>query len=232
MPKSRETGGDGSDRPLRLCMLSGSFVYDSEGSLSRFGDHMQRRHGVRSSTVVYRSENEVHSLERLEETDVLLVFARRLLVAGRELERLRSYCAGGGAVVGVRTASHAFQNWLEFDKEVLGGNYQGHDAAGPTIHVEANPDSKDHPVLRGVSDFDCDSSLHAGALYKNTPIAPGAESLMTGRTEESLEPVAWTYAYPGGGRSFNTSLGDQADFANESFLRLLANAVLWTAGAP
>ena len=41
-------------------------------------------------------------------------------------------------------------------------------------------------------------------------------------------PVAWTRSYKGG-RIFYTSLGAQADFENESFLRLVENAVFWSA---
>ena len=41
------------------------------------------------------------------------------------------------AIVALRTASHAFQNWLELDKEVWGGDYQGHYGAGP---VAFHPD--------------------------------------------------------------------------------------------
>jgi type 1 glutamine amidotransferase len=126
--------------------------------------------------------------------------------------------------VGVRTASHAFQNWLAFDKEVLGGNYQGHYGSGPVCHVEIASGAEDHPILEGVSPFDSN-----GSLYRNTPIAGDASLLLNGRTEEHFEPVAWTRLHKGG-RVFYTSLGHQQDFRDDDFLRLLANAVFWVAG--
>ena len=126
--------------------------------------------------------------------------------------------------MGVRTASHAFENWLAFDKEVLGGNYRGHYGSGPTCRVEIEPGAKDHPILADVSPFDS-----RGSLYRNTPIAEDACLLLNGRTEEEYEPVAWTRLHKGG-RVFYTSLGHQGDFRDENFLRLLANAAFWATG--
>lgn len=209
---------------IRLCMLSGSFEYDSEESLNIFQDYIIKEHGVDSTLLVYGSEDDTLSLEPIEETDVLLVFTRRLNTEGEELERFQNYCVQGKPIVGVRTASHAFQNWLAFDKELLGGNYQGHYGAGPTVQVELAENAQEHPILRGIVPFDSH-----GSLYKNTPIASDAHLLLTGRTDEHSEPVAWTCQREGG-RVFYTSLGHQQDFREPMFLKMLANGVLWSAG--
>jgi type 1 glutamine amidotransferase len=209
---------------LKLCLISGSFEYDSEESLTIFRDYLGQNYAVKPTMIVYQNEDDDQSLEPLEDTDVLLVFTRRLNTAGEELECFKTYCAQGRPIVGVRTASHAFQNWLEFDKEVLGGNYQGHYGSGPLVQLEVAPDAKEHPILQGVSDF----KSH-GSLYQNTPLGEDTSLLLTGKTEEHSEPVAWTRLYRGG-RIFYTSLGHQKDFREENFLRLLANAVFWTGG--
>ncbi|MCZ6679374.1 MAG: ThuA domain-containing protein [Candidatus Poribacteria bacterium] len=213
-----------SNNPLQLCMLSGSFEYDSETSLTRFRDYIEDNHPVQSTLIIYQTENDDQSLEPLEDADVLLVFTRRLNTTGRELERLRAYCAQGKPIVGVRTASHAYQNWLAFDQEVLGGNYQGHYGSGQIARVEIEHGAEGHPILHGISNFDS-----YGSLYKNTPLVADTTLLLTGKTEEHTEPVAWTRLHRGG-RVFYTSLGHQKDFAVEMFLRLLANAVFWAAG--
>ena len=210
--------------PLKLCMISGSFEYDSEESLTIFRKYMEQNCGVQPTMIIYKTEDDNQSLEPLDDADVLLVFTRRLNTAGEELERFKAYCAQGRPVVGVRTASHAFQNWLPFDKEVLGGNYNGHYGGGPVCHVQAASGAEDHPILEGVPPFDS-----RGSLYKNTPIAEDTCLLLNGRTEEHSEPVAWTRLHKGG-RVFYTSLGHQKDFRDENFLRLLANAVFWAAG--
>ena len=224
-----------NNEDLKLCMISGSFEYDSEESLTIFQDYIEKNCAVKSTMIIYQSEDDDQSLEPLENTDVLLVFTRRLNTSGKELERFKTYCAQGKSIVGVRTASHAFQNWLDFDKEVLGGNYQGHYGSGPLVHLEVAPEAKEHPILQGVSDF----KSH-GSLYENTPLAADTSLLLTGKTDEPKaegvgersehsEPVAWTRLHRGG-RIFYTSLGQQKDFKDENFLHLLANAVFWVAG--
>ena len=209
---------------LKLCMLSGSFEYDSEASLAVFQDYIEEKHLVQATLIIYQGEDDDQSLEPLQDTDVLLVFTRRLNTAGKELDRFNAYCNAGRPIVGVRTASHAYQNWLDFDKEVLGGDYQGHYGAGPIAHAEIDPDAKDHPILHGISNFDS-----YGSLYKNPSIATDTTLLLTGKTEEHMEPVAWTRSHHGG-RVFYTSLGHQRDFEVDMFLRLLANGVLWAGG--
>jgi type 1 glutamine amidotransferase len=206
-------------------MLSGSFEYDSERSLAIFQEYVEREHPVEATLIVFESEDDDQSLVGLGDTDVMLVFTRRLNTSGTELERFKAYCARGRPVVGVRTASHAFQSWLEFDKEVLGGNYNMHYGAGPVVRVApASPEAKEHPILRGVS-----ITKSHGSLYRNTPIAPDASLLLTGTTDEAQEPVAWTRINRGG-RVFYTSLGHQEDFEDEAFLHMVANGVLWAGG--
>ena len=209
---------------ISLCMLSGSFEYDSEGSLAIFEEHLLQVGGVECSTVVFESEDDDLSLAPIDEADVLLVFTRRLNTAGPELERFKAYCAAGRPVVGVRTASHGFQNWLGFDAEVLGGSYAMHYGAGPLVRVDVAPGAAGHPILEGT-----DGLVSHGSLYRNTPIADDATLLLTGTTDEATEPVAWT-RINAGGRVFYTSLGHQDDFRDGRFLHLLANGVLWAAG--
>ena len=209
---------------LKLCMISGSFEYDSEISLKIFSDFMETNYKIKPTTIIYKTEDDDISLEPLDNTDFLLVFTRRLNTSGKELKRFQDYCANGKPIIGIRTASHAFQNWLVFDKEVLGGNYQGHYGAGPITHVQISPENKDHPILKGLSDFDS-----FGSLYKNIPIAEDTTLLLTGKTETNSEPVAWTRIH-NGGRVFYTSLGQQKDFEQEMFLQLLANAVFYVVG--
>jgi type 1 glutamine amidotransferase len=199
--------------------------------LGIFSDYLRKSYSVErnqpfdTAMIIYKSEDDAQSLKPIETADVILVFTRRLNTEGEELERFKAYCAQGRPIVGVRTASHAYQSWLAFDKEVLGGNYQGHYGSGPIVQVEVNNSAKEHPVLQGVSSF-----KSYGSLYKNMPIASDATLLLVGRTEEQTEPLAWARLNRGG-RVFYTSLGHQRDFKEEkNFLRLLANGIFWAAG--
>jgi type 1 glutamine amidotransferase len=210
------------DKPIRLCLVSGSLEYDSDQSLAAFQEYLEKSRAVKCSRAFMRNEKDLPGLENLDESDCMLVFTRRLTLPAEQLDRVKRYCDRGGAIVGVRTASHAFQNWLAFDKEVLGGDYKNHYGKTDKVKVEIAPAAKGDPVLAGVRPF-----ASSGSLYKNPKIAADAKLLLTGTIPEHTEPIAWTRTHRGG-RVFYTSLGDQGDFRNETFLRLLTNAIFWT----
>ena len=204
---------------LNLCMLSGSFEYDSEVSLTIFKAFVEKHYPINANLIVYSSEDDDPSLAALDDADALLVFTRRLNTDGASLQRFQDYCEQGRPIVGVRTASHAYQNWLAFDKDVLGGDYQGHYGHGPITRVELV--ATEHPILKGIPAFDT-----FGSLYKNPSLRDDTSLLLMGHTDEHSEPVAWTRLH-NGGRVCYTSLGHQQDFEVETFLRLLAQSVLW-----
>ena len=209
--------------PLRVCLVSGSLEYDSDGSLNKLQKHLEKNYAVECSRAFIKTESDLPGLENLDTCDVMLLFTRRLKIAGEQLERVKKYCLAGKPIVGIRTASHAFQNWLDLDKKVLGGNYKGHYKDGPLCEVTFAGQEKSHPILKGVQPF-----KSAGSLYKNTGLAKDANVLLNGSIPDQTEPIAWTRNYKGG-RIFYTSLGHQKDFDDPNFNTLVANALHWTA---
>src|SRR5262245_14374505 len=123
-------------KPLRVCLVSGSLEYDSDTSLGKLQKHLEKNFMVECSRAFIKTESDLPGLENLDKCDVMLLFTRRLKITGEQLERVKKYCLAGKPIVGIRTASHAFQNWLVLDKEVLGGNYKGHYDAGPWCDVQ------------------------------------------------------------------------------------------------
>lgn len=220
---SMEASGGGV--PLKVVMVSGSGEYKSGVSLPAFAKFLEEGFNVKATVLEAKGEKEIPGLEALDDCDVLLVFTRRIKLEGEQLERFKKYCDAGKPIVGVRTASHAIQTWLDFDREVLGGNYKGHYGGGVKQSVTIAPDAKDHPVLKGVRDFESEYSL-----YKTSPIATDATLLMTSNTPKAAapEPAAWVRDRKGA-RVFYTSLGGLTDFGNASFRQLLVNALFWTA---
>ncbi|HCL28108.1 MAG TPA: hypothetical protein DIC52_06705 [Candidatus Latescibacteria bacterium] len=206
-------------KDTRVVMLSGSFEYDSHESLVILRDFLHANAAVDCELIQFESEGDEPSLAPIEEADVLLLFTRRLLTAGSELERLQQYCRDGRPIVGLRTASHGWQNWLDFDREILGGNYQGH-YGGVTTTVELSQSDEPHAILQGVQAFEAH-----GSLYRNTPLAKDTDLLLTGNQDGHREPVAWTCERSQ--RAFYTSLGHQGDFWELDFLRLVRNGILW-----
>ncbi|GAB6164532.1 ThuA domain-containing protein [Thermostilla marina] len=207
--------------PLRLCLVSGSFEYESDKSLDWFAAYVKENFGIECDKAYAPSVDELPGLDALDRCDCMVLFTRRLEIKGESLEKIKRYLTSGKPVVGIRTASHAFQNWLELDKEVFGGDYQGH--FGKTIYpkIETAPGAADHPIVQGFKPY-----VSKGSLYKNPSIAPDTTVLLQGSIPESTQPVAWTRTYKGA-RVFYTSLGHQDDFRQASFVGMLIRAIYW-----
>src|SRR5207244_7400900 len=171
-----------------------------------FQKYLEENFNVRCTRAFRKTDDDVPGLENLDTCDVMVLFTRRLTISGEQLERIQKYCRAGRPIVALRTASHAFQNWLALDKEILGGNYYNHYGAGPVTKVDIVEKAKHHPILEGVKPYSSPSSL-----YKNTGLAPDVEVLLTGIIPGHTEPVAWTRTRKGG-RIFYTSLGHPGDF--------------------
>ena len=202
--------------------MSGSFEYKSDDSLIAFQKHLEANYPVECVRIFAKAEKDtaLAGLENLEKCDVVVFFTRRLQIEGEALERVKKYVRSGKPIVGVRTASHGFQKWLEMDKDVLGGDYKGHFGAG-VAEVKATAKGKGHPILKGVDPFKTN-----GSLYKNPNVAADVTVLLQGYMGKESEPVAWTREKDGR-RVFYTSLGHPDDFKNDNFIRLLTNGLAW-----
>jgi type 1 glutamine amidotransferase/nicotinamidase-related amidase len=171
--------------------------------------------------------------EALKDADLLFISMRRQALPARDLAAIRNHLAAGKPLVGIRTASHAFdargkgapgtEQWPKFDPEVLGGNYSGHFGNTEKPAIALADGASAHPILQGVTlPF-----ASGGSLYKTRPLAKSATALLMGKIATAEpEPVAWTNTY-GKSRIFYTSLGHEDEFKDPNFVRLLANAVEW-----
>jgi type 1 glutamine amidotransferase len=166
------------------------------------------------------------------------------------MKLIKEYCLSGKPILGIRVASHAFdakqnvpregaglvsstestseflEQWPEFDKQVLGGNYQGHYGhlkEGTSITII--PGMENHPLLKGINPV---GFVSPSWLYKNRPLASeNIQVLLTGKNSNvPTEPVMWinksTY-----GKVVYTSLGHWDDWKLEDFNKLVANSIYY-----
>src|SRR6266498_5570107 len=208
------------EKILQVVMISASNEYVSNITLSEYKKSLENNYSNINVTLLQadgliNDKDESSTLEgtdALKSCDVLLLFARRTTICGKALDDIRHYVNSGKPFVALRTTSHGFQGWPDFDKTVLGGNYSGHyegdpeerkidangnrypvgEPSGPVQQVTINPANKDHPVLKGISNF---SSKYS--LYKTSPIASDVQLLLTGTVPEGSQPVAWARMYNG-----------------------------------
>jgi type 1 glutamine amidotransferase len=214
----------------KIVFLAGEYEYHSRESLPAFAAELQKKFDV--ETVVLQrpddpKQESIPGLEALESADLAIIFIRRMTLPEGELNRIRKYVNSGQPIIGLRTASHAFQNWKEFDRDVLGGNYGNHYGSKLKTAVTIVPEAKNHPLLKNFFPFVSD-----GSLYRNTPLQNGAKPILLGKIEgQPPEPIAWTHQHKSA-RVFYTSLGHPNDFKEESFRTLLRNAIEWSLGQP
>lgn len=214
-----------------IVLVSGEFEYKSAESLPALQKQLEAKLGAKCVYLARPADPKAQTiagLEALDTADLAVVFIRRMTLPEEQLAHFKKFAASGKPIIGLRTASHAFENWKEWDREVLGGNYQNHHNNKLATTVRVVPEAADHPILKGVAK----EFPSPGSLYRNSPLPAGSQVLLMGSVEgKPAEPIAWTHSHQGA-PVFYTSLGHPAEFGTEAFDRLLLNAVQWALAQP
>jgi len=204
--------------------LIGVGEYEPAKSLAEFAKHLETTYHVTCTTSLGGNGKSLANLDALKSADLLVIFARRMNLPEEQMAILRAHWAKGKPVVGLRTASHAFQpadNEI-FDRKVLGGNYRGAGSYTAPFKAIAVKDRAAHPVLKGVG------PITSKGYYGNNQLADDAEVLQLVESDRKTpQPVTWAHTYQGG-RTVYSSMGVPEDFQDENFRRLLTNAIFWT----
>lgn len=226
------------DEKKEVCFIIGENEYRTWETLPEFARKELAWRGYRLSFVTASPKTDdfdFQNWEAIPRADVLVISARRRATPRPMMDALRAHVAAGKAVVGIRTASHAFElrgkpssadtTWADFDTDVLGGDYQDHYGAGKATVVRQITETAGNPILNNV-DATFRSPSH---LYKSRKLLNTVTPLLHGQTEDGkseVEPVAWINTRENR-RVFYTSLGAPEDFAEPSFRQLLLNGILW-----
>ena len=227
----------------------------------RYGFKCTVLFGQTPDGLIKPGSSQIPGIEAIEDADMLFLFLRFVAPEDAWMEKFEGYLKNGGPVLGLRTTTHAF-NGLKgkyayhnyncsdedfvggFGRQILGETWNPKLGAGHygrnhkfATAMNAVPEQKDHPVLRGVGD------MHAMAgAYSAVPM-PGSTILATNQVLEAMEPdskpladkepqpAAWvrTYRFKGGkeGRAFCSTQGASEDILDEDVRRLIVNATLW-----
>jgi type 1 glutamine amidotransferase len=244
----RAQGAEPSARPPHVFFLIGEGEYDTKTTIPAFARAELASRGVHCTFSILPAEdsNDFPGIDALKDADVLFVSVRRHTPLKAQMDAIRAHIAAGKAVVGIRTASHAFAlrgkagqpaqvpeghaDWPEFDREILGGNYHDHYGRGLETFATIVPAQAQHPVLAGIGPEEFKVPSH---LYKNPNLPAWVTPLMTARIigRPEIEPVAWV-STKDQRRVFYTSLGAVEDFAVPQFRRLLLNGIFWALDQP
>lgn len=139
---------------------------------------------------------------------------------------LLEYVKSGKGLVSLHFACSSFQQWNEY-RDLLGRVWvKGTGGHGPRGKFKVNIKAAEHPITKGVADFEADDELYA-KLSGDAPIdiLATADSDWSGK----VEPIVFTKKY-GEGRVVQNVLGHDAKAReNPAFQQLVCRAVEWAA---
>jgi len=203
-----------------VVLVSGDEEYRSEEGLTQLAKILATHHGF-DCTVLFAIDpangeiNPLHQknipgLEALRTADLMVIATRFRNLPDDQMKEIDDYLKAGKPVVGMRTATHAFQfpqespyahygngysgpktEWADgFGRLVLGEKWishhghHGHESTRGLIVAEA----KDHPIVRGIED---------GAIWGPTdvygvrlPLPGDSQPLVLGQVLEGMTPDA------------------------------------------
>jgi hypothetical protein len=157
-----------------------------------------------------------------EEVDCLVLLGWPEANDRQRLKQIELYCRGGGPLVAVRTLDARMPAWPDFAEEVFGGR-QPAPRRSRLLEVLRSDVAWHHPVVEGVEIL-----IAEGEVYRGPRLSPRATVLLTADDGRGPAPAAWALRRTGS-RVFCTTLGHEDDFHEPAFLRLVSNAVRWTA---
>ncbi len=198
----------------------------------------------------------LRGLEALDSADLMIIATRFRRPDAEQAKHITGYLNAGKPVIGLRTATHAFQGseefadsltYDQFGRQILGeqwvSHHGKHKVEGCRSVVE--PGASGSVILNGVSEIfapsdvygvthltDSDTILLRGAITES--LDPESKTLADDVRNNPMQPLAWlhTYTGPGGrkGHSFCTTAGASLDFVDEDLRRLIVNASIHLTG--
>ncbi|MDF1755114.1 MAG: ThuA domain-containing protein [Verrucomicrobiales bacterium] len=262
----RLPGLDGPGKGKKVVLIAGDEEYRTEESMPMLGKILSQNYGF-DCVVVFswdkagkyidpNNQEGLRGLSELKGADLMIIGTRFRKPDAEQAQYIVDYLNSGQPVIGIRTATHAFNGDGKFGKipygkwgrEILGEQWVSHHGAHKKQGARAVVDIENsvHSILRGVSDVfgpsdvygvkhldeENDIVLLRGAVTES--LAPDS-SIVKGPQNEPMQALAWLHNYvgPNGaaqGQSFCTTMGASVDLVNPDLRRLLVNAAFYLTG--
>jgi hypothetical protein len=175
-------GSDGPGRGKHIVLVSGDEEYRSEEALPQLAKILATHHGFKC-TVLFAvdpktgmvnpmQKDNIPGLEALSSADLMIIFTRFRDLPDEQMKHIVDYVESGRPIIGIRTATHAFQiprgktysrygfdsrEWDGgFGRQVLGEtwlNHHGKHGSQSTRGIVADG-MDEHPIARGIDDGD------------------------------------------------------------------------------
>ncbi len=210
-------GGEGPGKGKHIVLLSGDEEYRSEESMPMLGRLLAERLGF-TCTAVFSIDpktgeinpgttNNMPGIEAVAKADLVMVNLRFRNLPDEQMAHFDAYMQSGKPIVGLRTATHAFNiprdrkyhrysfnaksdsGWEKgWGRQVLGEtwvNHHGHHKHESTRGLLA-PEAKDHPILRGLKDGDVWGDTDVYTV--NLPLPGDSKPLVLGQVMKRTGP--------------------------------------------
>lgn len=173
-------GGEGPGQGKHIVLVSGDDEYRSEEALPLLGQILSQRYGFECTVlfavdpatglIVPSHQTNIPGLESLEDADLMIIATRFRNLPDEQMAHIDAYVQSGRPIVGMRTATHAFNipgestyshySWRSnaegweggFGRVVLGETWiahHGHHAREATRGIIA-PGAEESPIVRGI----------------------------------------------------------------------------------
>src|SRR5262249_16491046 len=111
-------GFDGPGKGKHIVLISGDEEYRSEEGLPQLGKILANHHGFKctllfaiyskTGTINPNQNNNIPGLETLKSADLMVIFTRFRDLPDEQMKHIVDYVEAGKPIVGMRTATHAF----------------------------------------------------------------------------------------------------------------------------
>ncbi len=206
-------GKSGIGKGKHIVLVSGDQEYRSEESIAQLAKILSEHHGFKCTVLftldkdgtINPNVNNIPGLEALRTADLLVIFTRFLDLPDDQMQYIADYVARGKPVVGLRTATHAFnipgskafarfgngsnvKGWEGgFGRQVLGEKWVAHHGAHNkegTRGIVA-PGQEKNPILKGIGEGEIFGTTD---VYTVKLAETGNTPLVLGQVTETLQP--------------------------------------------
>ena len=110
-------GGDGPGKGKKIVLVSGDEEYRSEEALPQLAKILATKHGFtctvlfaigKDGTIDPNRNDNIPGLESLKDADLMVLFTRFRNLPDDQMKMIADYLESGRPVIGMRTATHAF----------------------------------------------------------------------------------------------------------------------------
>jgi len=223
-------GSSSAKSPIKILVVTGGHGYDKptfNEMLAGLGEN------ITSEVVEFPAAFDNFLPENRSKYDVL-VFYHMWQKITPDQEKVFSDCIREGKpLVVLHHSICAFDEWPEY-WNIIGGKYfhkttsfKGKEYAACSyihdLHFMVNVVKKNHPVTKGVKDFEIFDET-----YKGYYVEEGVQQLLTTTETSSNNVIGWAKKYGKARVVVMQSGHDTPTFQNENFRKLLRQAIEWT----